>query len=159
MKYPIVATEAPALRHRFVDKIALVYAGFIVVMLLTQLFTFESWLELVVAMDITTSLGGGYLIAGLVVGIELLALPFLLRMYLSPAFRWLSMIFGWLVGALWLFFSQWTMTVTPEFENVGFFGTIVEISPGWWAIVLSFVMLAVSSVIIWGMGPELRRRL
>lgn len=144
-------TPAPGAKSQAAKQIAWYYAGIITVMLVAQLFTFEKFLELIVTFNLP--MGEGYILVPIITVAELFALPFLLRMPLSIAFRWLSMVCGWFVAVFWLFISLWLTTAGSTVESVGFLGSIGELSPGWWAVFisLSFVILAAWSA--WGLWP------
>ena len=128
------------------------------VFLVAQLFSFDSFLELIPSFALPLSGAWAYALAPIIVASELFALPFLLRMKLSVAFRWLSMALGLLVPALWFFICLWVVTMQSNIETVGFLGTAVDMVPGWWAVMasLSLGVLAVWSS--WGLWPGSRSK-
>lgn len=134
-------------------QIATLYAVLLVIISVAQLFTFEAFLDLVPTFNLP--LGGAlpYLIAPLIVAAEVFAIPFLLRMYVSPAFRWFSMFLGWLVAALWLFISVWVVGTAQPVETVGFLGTVGNLTPGWWAVCISIAFGILAAWSSWGMWP------
>ncbi len=146
-------TEAPAPRSEATKKIATLYAAIITVMLVAQLFSFDEFLALVQNMNLPISMATAYIYVSVLVVAELFAIPFLLRMTLSKAFRVLSMVCGWLVAALWIDLSLWVVLTQPDVDTVGFLGTVVALTPGWWAVSLSvgFGILAIWSS--WGLWP------
>lgn len=147
-------TVAPTPRSKNVKTVATFYAGLLTVMLVAQLFTFEKFLQLLVDQDLPGGEVMAYLTAALIVFFELLALPFLLRMTLSPAFRWLSMVAGWLVALAWLGLTLWQVITLPMVETVGFMGTVVDTMPGWWAVFISIAFGILAAWASWGMWPK-----
>lgn len=69
-------------------------------------------------------------IAGMVVIAELLCLPYLLRMRVSPLFSLISRMTGWLVLAWWVFVALWTSLQATALLNIGVFGDIIMVPPG-----------------------------
>lgn len=132
--------------------IALLYVAILVIMLVTQLFTYDTLTSAFVEMNLPLSLSGVAVLLPVIIAVELFALPFLLRMTLSPAFRWFSLLCGWGVAAAWLFVTLSLVFVDPSATTVGFLGTVVHLTPGWWAVgvsVLFGVLSAWASIGLW----------
>ncbi len=153
MSILVKATPAPVPRTDTAKQISLLYAAILVVLVVTQLFSFDEFIELFSAFD----LPGGAALAPIVIVVELFAIPFLLRMALSPAFRWLSMSLGWFAAAIWLFVSWWVATTYPDVTTIGFFGTILDVAPGWWAVLVSLAFGILAAWSSWGLWPGSRR--
>jgi len=151
-------TAAPVPKTNDVRRIATFYASLLVIMAVAQLFTFDDFLALVSSFELIGGTSTAYFLGSLVIALEVFALPFLLRMPLSPAFRWVSMVAGWLVAAIWLKLTIWQLFVSSDIETVGFLGTAITLMPGWWAVFisLSFGILAAWSG--WGMWPVKRKK-
>lgn len=132
---------------------AYLYAAILVVMALTQLFSFDEFIKLFTTFGII----GGELVARLMGGImvicEVFAIPFLLRMRLSKHLRIISMIMGWLVVFGWLKIVLWQNIVPNSVMNVGLLGTIVQLSPGWWAVPLIVALGMLDLWSSWGLWP------
>lgn len=137
---------APKPRSPQGPAIAVLYAAILVIMVVAQLFTFEAFLQLFASFGFPGGIGTGYVIAALLVTSEVLAIPFLLRMSLSPAFRVFSMLLAGLVADIWLVVTIWTALMTNPPENVGFFGTIIDIQAGMGPI---FLAVALGILAIW----------
>src|SRR5690606_29389792 len=103
----VKAVPAQQPRTKESSQIALLYAVILVIFAVGQLFTFDKFIELVPSFQLPLGEVLQFAVAPLLVMAEVLALPFLLRMTLSPAFRWLSMVCGWLVAGLWTGISTW----------------------------------------------------
>lgn len=149
----VKATPAPTPKTDRVKVISLFYAGILVVLALTQLYTFDKFIELIPEFNLPLSETLTFLAAPLLVVCEVFALPFLLRMRLSPAFRFLSMIFGWLVAVIWFFISLWLVTTYQAVATVGFLGTLGDLTPGWWAVFFSIALGILAAWSSWGMWP------
>lgn len=150
------STPAPTPKTDLSKQIALIYAALLVIMSVTQLFTFEDFLKLVSDFNLPLGTSLGHVIAPLLVASEVFALPFLLRMYLSPAFRWFSMFLGWLAAALWLFITIWVVTTGQQVATIGFIGTVTNLMPGGWAICMSVALAILAAWTSWGLWPGLK---
>jgi predicted lysophospholipase L1 biosynthesis ABC-type transport system permease subunit len=155
----ILPKASPALpaKSKESQQIALFYAVVLVGMAVAQLFSFEDFIKLVPAFNLP--LGGlwPYAVAPLLVTAEVFALPFLLRMALSPAFRVVSMGMGWIVAGGWFLVSLWIVSTSQPVDTIGFFGTTVNLMPGWWAVYLSVAMGILAAWASWGLWPIKRR--
>jgi len=149
----VKAVPAPKPRTRETVQISLLYAGILVVFAVTQLFTFDKFAEFMLSIHLPLSDPLAYAVAPVLVAAEVFALPFLLRMTLSPAFRWLSMLCGWFVAVLWLFITIWIVTMSPSSPTVGFLGTLVDLIPGWWAVCIPFALGIMAAWSSWGLWP------
>lgn len=153
MRFFVSATPAPKPRNTSVVVTSLFYAGLLVIMAVAQLFSFEDFIQHIVILDMPGGRSAVYFLVAFIIVAEVFALPFLLRMALSPAFRWVSVAFGWLVALLWTYMSLWTVLFVPEASTVGFLGTVVEMMPGWWAVVLSISFGILAGWATYGMSP------
>jgi hypothetical protein len=150
-------TAAPVPKSKNTATISLFYAVLLVVMVIAQLFTFESFLALFAAFELPGGQATGYAVAALLVASQVFALPFLLRMALSPAFRMFSLLSAGLVADIWLFITLWLAIVQPVVSNVGFLGTIVDVIPGWWAVCLALAFGILALWAAWGMWPSMAK--
>lgn len=146
----VKSTPAPVAKSSETKQIAILYAGLLTLMAVTQLFTFDTFIELFSDVNLPIVL------APLIVAAEVFALPFLLRMQVSPAFRWVSMVCGWFVAAAWIIVSSIVVSFGLDVETVGFLGTLVDLSPGWWALLMSVAFAILATWASWGLWP-LRR--
>lgn len=149
----VQAQPAPMPKTEAAKQISLFYAAFITIMLVTQLFTFDTFIELIISFDLPVNAIFVAALPAVIVAIELFALPFLLRMRVSTALRWASMLCGWLVAALWFVLSFYLAASTTQVETVGFFGTAIELMPGWWAVFASVLFGIMAAWASWGLLP------
>ena len=157
MNILVHATKAPMPKTRDAKRIAIFYAGILLVMAVAQLFTFDTFLVFFADFG----LPGGTQFAYFLVTTEVFALPFLLRMSVSPAFRWVSMVCGWLAAGIWLGITVWLSSHDGMVNSVGFLGTVVDIIPGAWAVFMSIAFVLLAAWASWGMWPgkqESRKR-
>ena len=132
-------------------KISIFYAAILMVLAVTQLFTFEEFLEVYAGMNLPGGGATGYVVASLIVFAEVFAIPFLLRMYLSITFRVVSMVLGWLVAVVWFLVSLWVVTTAAPVPTIGFLGTVVDVMPGLWAILISACFGILAGWSAWGL--------
>jgi hypothetical protein len=151
-------TPAPTPRSKDVPRIALLFAAIILVMAVAQLFTFDKFLVLIQSFALPVTAQLSYILAALIVIFEVFSLPFLLRMPLSKAFRWVSMVSGWLVSLIWLKLTLWVVLTEQPVDTVGFLGTLVGLMPGWWAIFVSVALAILAGWASWGLWPGKRRK-
>lgn len=146
-------TAASKPKTKGVQQIAIFYAAIIVGMVIAQLFTFDTFVLLVKEFNFPGGVRSAAFLSALIGIAEVFALPFLLRMPLSQAFRWVSMVSGWLVAGLWLCVSVGLVLQGSSVNNVGFLGTVIAITPGWWAIFISLVFGVLAARASWGLWP------
>lgn len=137
---------------------AIAFAGILIVMALTQLFSFEKFIPLLEGFHLPGSAAAMMFAATLVVS-AVLAAPFLLGMKLSRAMRWVSMVAGWLVAGVWLFLTIWVNINAPWVDNIGFLGASVTLTPGWWAVSLVVSLGFLAAWAAWGLWPGRRTSL
>lgn len=147
------ATPPAPLKTEHIRPISLFYAVMLIVMAVGQLFSFEKFIPLIDSFDLPGGQGMGTLVAGLIVVAEVFALPFLIRMRVSPLMRWLSVFFAGLVPLLWVLLSIWLNVTMNAIDNVGFVGVKIEAPVGWWAVLYSMALGVLAAWSIWGMWP------
>jgi len=149
----VKVTPAGIPRTEQTKQISIIYAGVLVVFAVSQLFTFDEFLEYFPSLGLPFGDGFTYSLAAVIIAAEVFALPFLLRMSLSPAFRWLSMILGWFVALFWFLLSLWVIFSSPTIQNIAFVGGLTELMPGWWAVFASLSLGIMAAWSAWGLWP------
>lgn len=150
----IVTTPAPRPRATLVRNSAWGYAALITVMVVGQLFNFEDFIPAIGELQLPGMEAYAAVIAAIVVITEVFALPFLLRMSLSPLMRWVSLVCSVLVAIGWLKLS--ILAVMNDGVKVPLLGTKLEsllIEPNV-AFVLSLLMTAIALFVVHGMLPR-----
>lgn len=163
MKFFVKTTPAPPVKSKNITPISLFLAAVLAVMAVTQLLNYTGFVSLFVDYGLPFDLvGTGILTAGIIF-LELLALPFLLRLRLSPAMRVVSMVAGWLTVGIWLLVQIWVnhpflyeIGVTPV-RNVGLLGASVPLMRGWWSVLFVAALGVLMAWSAWGMWPGKRR--
>lgn len=158
MSFIVKATSAPKPKTSDVTKVALLYAGVLVVIAALQLFSFEGTLGVFESFWIPGGRPIAHLLAAFVITAEVFALPFLFRMKLSPLARRISMVLGWVVPAIWLSISLWLIVTVNAVSNIGLLGTVVHMLPGWWMVCLSLALGILAAWSSWGMWPFPRKK-
>ncbi len=149
----VKTTPAPKPKTRDVQKVAYMYSFLLIVFVLCQLYSFDTFVALLEDFmlpggDLTARLAGAMIIIS-----ELFALPFLLGMNLSPLARIISMFLGWVVPIFWFKMAIWLMVTINAVSNIGYLGTVVQLTPGWWAVFFPIAMGALAAWASWGMWP------
>jgi hypothetical protein len=153
MSFFVLPTPSPKPKNSSIQKISLIVAVLFLVMVVAQLFTFEKFPEVIKAYGLpwNTELSAA-LRAGLLVIFEVMSLPFLLFMSLSPLARTLSMISGWIVALWWIGAALWA--TTHGFSgNIGFLGATINLTSSWLALLASLILGALVARVSWGMWP------
>ena len=158
MTFFVAATPAPKPKTYNAPKVALIAAAIILILTLAQLFHFEDFVPLIE----TFGLPGGVFVAQLfatsIVVLEVATLPFLLRMRLSNAMRFVSMACGWLVVVLWMLVQLYLTISHPDIHNNGLVGSVMEVGAGWWSVFALATLGILVAWASWGMWPLARRR-
>lgn len=153
MRFFVTATAASEPKTDNAPKVALFFAAIILGMVIAQLFHFEDFVPLVEGFNLPGSIMAAHLFASCIVVLEVAALPFLLRMRLSPAMRFMSMVSGWSAVILWLLVQAYLNVQYPGADNSGLLGTVVEVSVGWWTVFLFAAFGVLSAWASWGLWP------
>ncbi len=149
----VSATSAKTPKTVESQKIAYAYAGILTILALAQLFTFNEFLTLLEAFLLPGGAPVAHLVGGLIVVSEVFALPFLLRLKVSPLMRAVSMVLGWLVPLVWLKLTLWLIFTSNPVSNIGILGTTIKLLPGWWVACISVSLGILAAWASWGLWP------
>jgi hypothetical protein len=138
--------------------IGLAYAGIVTIFAVAQLFSFDKLPDMFDSFWLPGGAGFAHFLVSLLVIVEVFSLPFLLRIRVSLAMRFFSMLCGWLVAGIWLYVSLWLAVSTNAIDNIGILGTIVKLAPGWWAVLVSLGLGILAAWSSWGMWPLKTRK-
>jgi hypothetical protein len=150
----VVAEEAAPARSEPVKITALVFAGILIVMAIGQLFSFEKFIPLIGDYMLPGGERTATIIASLIVISEVFALPFLLRMRLSPLMRWVSLSFNLAIVTIWLLLGLTVMVGNIDLSNSGLIGTKVAIPGGLIQMIVTSILTALAVLSIWGLWPR-----
>ncbi len=147
----IKAVAAPAPKSQTYARIAWAYAAILVVMVVAQLFSFEKFIPLIADYWLPGGQGTTVLVAGVIVTTEVFALPYLLRMPLSPLMRACSIGCSFVVPLLWLWLSLRALLESNAITNGGILGEKVVV-PLEVQLVVSLVLLVLAVVSYYGLS-------
>lgn len=150
----VLATDAKRPKSQLVTVASLVLAAIFIVLSVSQLFTYEDFPSILGDYWLPGDAVGAHLTAALLVTTEVFALPFLLRMRLSPLMRFVSLLCGWLATIAWLKLSLWAVLTTNALTNGGLLGATIRLSPGWWQVIFSALLLGLVGYVSYGLWPS-----
>lgn len=147
---PTPAAPAPS---KSIVQITVFYAVVLTVFAVAQLYSFDEFIEYIGSSELALPSAIATLFVPVLIVAEVFALPFLLRMSVSPAFRWFSMGFALLAPVLLVFISSWIVFGRYDVPTVGFLGTAVDLIPGAWAVCMSAALVVLGVWSVWGLWP------
>lgn len=133
--------------------VSLYVALFFVMIVVLQLFTFETFPEVLASYDFVIPMGAYQLLASIVVVLEVLAIPFVLGMKLRPVVGLLSQIAGGMVILGWLSAGLYQAMTSTVIENVGLYGTALSLPQGWWLVSYMLGLAVIFSYVIVKRSP------
>ncbi len=135
-------------RNRRTKILAILAAGLIVVMLTAQLFSYENFDGTLADTLPFNSLTMTTVTAALIVLAELLSLPYLLGMFISPLMRVTSALMAFFVSTFWL-----VLTLTnAHASNSGLFSTSLTLPGGIFAAAWSIVLFVAFAMVAFDDG-------
>lgn len=143
MKWKIKATDPPKLKKPYAAKVLWVLAGVMLLMALLHLIRIDKLIPIV---GETLSESGATWFVALLVIIEVFALPYLLRMKVSPAFRIVSGLWVIVVPLVWTCYTIWAL---GNGHSTGQFSSYVSTPASWWLVVLNVAWLGASYWALW----------
>ena len=152
MKFFVQPTQPPKPYSSRAGQLAWGLAAIYTLMAVAQLFTFDEFTTLADAFQVMAL--PGMLVAALFIVLEVLSLPYLLRMAISPLFRLMSGCFVGLTSVAWLCVSLWIVVARPTVESIGYLGGVGQLAPGWWSVCVSFALTVLSVWVLWGTWPR-----
>lgn len=152
MTFFVSASSAPKVKTQNSKIIAIFYAVILTVFAVTQLFWFQDMPGVYESFGFSAV--AAVAISGGVAALQVLAIPFLLRMRLSIAFRYLSMAAGWLVAIFWFGIALFLVITMKPVATIGMLGAHTPIMPGWWAVFINLALIIMAVWASWGMWPS-----
>lgn len=157
MSFFVQSAPARAPKTKNIRGISIALAGIITLMAVAQLFKFEEFPRVIEETWLPVGGDMSLLWAAFIVILEVLALPFLLAMYLSKAMRITSMVAGWLIAVVWLKITIWENISGSITANSGLLGATLPLPVGWWNVLLCLALGILVAWASWGMWPFARR--
>ena len=152
----VIAKPAAEPRSAVARNIAWVYAGILVVMAVAQLFAFEKFIPLMEDYWFPGGHGTATLVACIIVFVEIFAVPFLLRMHVSDAMRWFSLICSVIAPLIWLKLALDSTFHQNGLANGGLLGHKVAVSTDVQLLVAS-LLVVVSLYVAYGLWPVTKK--
>lgn len=159
MKFFVSPTAAPLPSSDNIKWGAWALASLLGLMALAQLFSFEKFIPLLASLHLPGGEFTAYVGGSLLVIAEVSAIPYLLRMELSPLMRMLSIVSGWFAIAGWLAIQITLNVRSQDVGNNGLLGASVHLPVGWWSVMYLLVLGALTAWVARGMWPFARRAL
>jgi hypothetical protein len=154
----VESTPAVKSKNRNVYIASLAFAAILILMVVAQLFKFETFPDVVVDIWSLEASGLASVYAALIVSLEVTAIPFLLGMRLSPAMRIVSMVAGWSVVLMWLATSVGMNLSSRAYASSGLLGDTLTLPVGWWSVLFCLGLTALAAWVAWGMWPVVRMK-
>lgn len=153
MKHTLpLAQDPPKVRNRRGSLFGWVAAGILIIFSLVHLFRIDTFVpELAMVFDGNQTLT--LCVAALLVSMQVFALPFLMRMRLSPLAQYVSGGFAVLVPLFWLLVAVWTYGSSQSTAQLGEF---VDVPSSAILILVNLVWLTFSYYTIWALGYDNR---
>jgi hypothetical protein len=158
MSFFVDSTPAVKPKTENVRTMSVALAAIFMIMAVAQLYSYEDFPATLAAMWLPGGESFAMVLAALLVIYEVFALPFLLGMRLSPAMRVISMVFGWLTVAWWLYITLWQNLSGHIIGNSGLLGATVPLPVGWWGVLFIVALGVLSAWASWGMWPISRTK-
>ncbi|MDN5274792.1 MAG: rane protein of unknown function [Candidatus Saccharibacteria bacterium] len=158
MSFFVKSTPASVPKTKNIRPISLGLAAVLVIMVVAQLFTFETFPKVIADMLLPGGSDVSSIRAALIVTLEVAALPFLLSMRLSPAMRVVSMVAGWFAITAWFVASLWVNLSPNMGMNSGLLGDTISVPVGWWSVLFCLSLGVLAAWSAWGMWPCLRKK-
>lgn len=159
----VKSTPAPNLKTKQTAIVSYLLAAVLLLLVVGQIVKYESFVGLLSGYMLPVSVVTVGVLAGFIVFVELLAVPFLVRLRLSPAMRLVSMACGWLAIGIWLVLEIWlNFHAAPSpvgTKNTALFGASILPVAGWWSVLFLAALAVLAAWTAWGMWPfPLRRK-
>ena len=155
MIQPIHATPAPALRRQYGHLFGFAAAALLILFAVVHLIRIDTFVpELSYALPVSERTAS--LFALLLICSEVFALPFLLRMSLSPLARFLSGLLVVTVPLVWLLIAIWNYGSQISTAQLGEFHSLPS---GMVLIGFNVLWLALNYATLWVLGFDIPKRL
>jgi len=157
MSFFVKTTVAPKPRTINSWKVSILYAIILTAAAVIQLFNFEDFLLYIQSLNFPFGSGLNYAFLPLMVVAQVFALPYLLRMDLSPLFRYVSLYLGLLAAVLWIFLAFWVVLSGAPDVSTQSTGSLMSILPGFYAIFITLALGVLAIWSAWGLWPGKRK--
>lgn len=145
------ATLPPALTKPKLWLLPIGLAALNAAFVLSQLASFEAFVQIIASHGVMNN-RFAVIVALIVTAVEILSLPVLLRLRLSPYMRRVSIAAICLTPLLWLIISAWPIINNFDPLSTGYFGKFISLPFGWWLIaaMLIYATISLASLVVLG---------
>ena len=143
MKWKIKATDPPKSKKLYAGTVLWTLAGIMLLMVLLHLVRIDKLIPTVA--QTMGDQGATWFVTGIVI-LEVFALPYLLRLKVSPGFRLISGLWVVIVPLAWTCYSIWAL---GNGHSTGQLSSYIATPGTWWLIALNLAWLAVSYWALW----------
>lgn len=157
MSFFVQPTSPPQPKTEYTRFASIGLAAMFVILAVAQLYSYEDFPGVIAGFWLPGGRPFATLFAALLVIGEVLAIPYLLSMRLSPVMRVISMIAGWLVIATWLMATIAMNVSVNAIANSGVLGATIPVAPGWWLVGVFVTLGILTAWVSWGMWPLSRQ--
>jgi hypothetical protein len=137
----VKAVDAPKVKNKQLLIVPYVTSAILLVMLLSQLATFDKFVPILADYNLNGGLMMAQLTAVGVVVSELFTLPFLWRMKLSPLARICSSVLGFVASILWLTLGIIGIAHAKHLASTGIFGSLLHLQSSILLTVIALILL------------------
>ena len=141
------ATLPPKIKNKYEQLVAWFLGGIFLVLSLVQLVRFEKFITFIEGYISSDGAAMGQVIAAILVTLEVFALPFLLRMKLSPLMRIVSIVCGWLASLLLLSLALLLAYSTQVAVKIGMFVLIANFASSEWAVWFAAAVVTLTGMV------------
>lgn len=142
------AVNPPQLVKPYAPVLGYVTSGIVIVLAVLHLFRIDTLLPIVdKVLPNDSTVAGAFVIV--VILAEIFALPFLLRVNLSPLAHITSGLLAVLAPLMWSLLSIWAFGLP---YSTGELGEFVTLKSTWWLVVLNLIWLSFNFFTLWTLG-------
>ena len=142
------AVNPPKIVKSYGPKLGYVAAGLLVVLAIIHLFRIDTFIPIInTIFPGRSSLPGMFVFV--VIMAEVFAIPFLLRMKLSPLAHITSGFLAILAPLMWSLLSIWAFGLS---YSTGELGEFVALKSTWWLVALNLIWLSFNFFTLWALG-------
>lgn len=136
--------------------LSLLAVGVLIVMATLQLITFEKFIPIMQNYEVPGGPVAGKILAAIIVILEVAALPFLLRMKVSPLFRLCSALSLFFIGTIWIGIASWALFHQSPLIGSGIIGSLFKSLPAEMGVVIGVFLLASAVILIYQWRQDIK---
>lgn len=150
-KFFVDAVAAPQPKAKWVIPVSLGYAVVLTGMSLAQLFTLEDLIPIVNDYWLPGGAGAASLFTCVVIVAQIFALPYLLRMTISPLLRIVGAVLSFVAPLMWLGVAIYALATNRVLENGGLLGEKVPIPADGLQVAGAVILIVLAAASAYGL--------